>query len=193
MVVNFIKLLTVAAMFELLAITAAAADPSLSGYWKDSDGEVIVDIQPCGDAVCGKVAWLRLPNGPDGKALLDYRNPDPSLRSRPVCGLQVITGMKKQDDGTFGGGSVYVSDLGLEFKGKATQIDNDRMEVRGYVGISLFGQTEVWTRTAAPADICGKANAAAPTQTPTNINSSKPAGAKGLSAGEKTKPAAARQ
>ena len=30
----------------------------------DSDGEVILNIGPCGDARCGKVAWLKAPHVP---------------------------------------------------------------------------------------------------------------------------------
>lgn len=157
MVRRFVTIVAVLAAFvNVMRPSIASAAEHLSGFWMDSDGEVIIEISPCEDAMCGKVAWLRLPNGPDGKPLLDYRNPDKTLRSRPVCGLQVISGIRQQDDGTFGGGTVYVSDLGMQFKGQATQIDDNRMEVRGYVGISLFGQSEVWKRVAEPADICGR-------------------------------------
>lgn len=130
------------------------ASEALDGFWMDSDGEVILKVEPCGPARCGKVAWLRLPLGPDGQLLLDYRNPDPSLRSRPVCGLEVLTGFKRQEDGTWGDGSVYVSDFGMTFSGYAEVLNPKEVKVTGYLGISLFGQSEVWKRVERPFDIC---------------------------------------
>ncbi len=60
-----------------LSVTELRAEEALEGFWMDSDGEVILEVGPCGDAKCARVAWLKKPNGPDGKPLLDYRNSDP--------------------------------------------------------------------------------------------------------------------
>lgn len=122
----------------------------------DSDGEVILEVGPCGAAKCAHVAWLRLPNGPDGKPLLDYRNPDAALQSRPVCGLEVISDFKKQPDGTWGDGTVYVSDLGQSFSGYAEILSPTQVKVRGYVLLPIFGESEVWSRVTKPFDHCTK-------------------------------------
>jgi hypothetical protein len=84
----------------------AAPCESLDGFWMDSHGEVILDIGRCGNARCGKVAWLQKPRGPDRGPLRDFRNSDPKLQPRFVCGLPVVTGFKKQADGTWGDGTV---------------------------------------------------------------------------------------
>jgi uncharacterized protein (DUF2147 family) len=152
-----------------LLFTAAAelrAEDGLEGFWIDSDGEVILEVRPCGEAKCAHVAWLRLPNGPDGKPLLDYRNPDPALQTRPVCGLEVISGFKKQPDGTWGDGTVYVSDLGHSFSGYAEVLSPTQVKVRGYVLLPIFGESEVWTRVTTPFDHCvmGKTNPSPPQQ-----------------------------
>ena len=89
-----------ASIVALVAAHAAHAGESLDGYWIDSDGEVILNIGPCGDARCGKVAWLRKPRGPDGGPLRDYKNADAALQPRFVCGMAVVIGFKKQPDGT---------------------------------------------------------------------------------------------
>ena len=132
----------------------AAVDPPLEGFWRDSDGEVILEVLPCGPARCAKVVWLKSPFGPDGLALLDYKNSDPKLTVRPVCGMDVITGMLKQSDGSWGGGTVYVPDVGMSFSGKALIQSPTEVKVTGYIGIPLFGASEVWTKVAAPADRC---------------------------------------
>jgi uncharacterized protein (DUF2147 family) len=134
--------------------THAVARESLDGFWQDSDGEVILEIRPCGSAWCGKVAWLKQPLGPDGLALRDYRNPDPALRKRPVCGLQVVTDFKKQADGTWGDGTVYVSDEGMSFSGYAEALSPTQIKVTGYVGLAIFGASEVWTKVSKPGEAC---------------------------------------
>jgi len=135
------------------AIGVHAAE-NLDGFWMDSDGEVILEVGPCGDRRCAKVAWLRKPNGPDGLPLRDYRNSDPNLRSRPVCGLEVVTGFKRQPDGTWGDGTVYVSDLGASFSGYAEVLSPTSVKVTGYIILPIFGDSEVWTRVSAPFEHC---------------------------------------
>ena len=120
----------------------------------DSDGEVMLEIKPCGDARCGKVAWLKQPLGPDGLALLDYRNPNPTLKKRPVCGLEVVSNFKKQQDGTWGGGTVYVSDQGTSYSGYAEVLSSTQIKVTGYIALPIFGISEVWTRVSKPVVQC---------------------------------------
>ena len=124
----------------------AVAGEGLDGYWMDSDGEVLLQIGPCGHDRCGKVVWLRKPRGADGKPLLDFRNPDPAMQARPVCGLTVVTGFKKQPDGTWGDGTVYVPDHGMSFSGYAEVLSPTKVKVTGYVLIQLLGSSEEWTR-----------------------------------------------
>lgn len=136
-----------APVLALAAFAAGArAAESLDGYWMDSHGEVILQIGRCGNARCGKVAWLKKPRGPDLGPLRDFRNSDPNLKSRFVCGLTVVSGFKKQKDGTWGDGTVYVPDHGMSFSGYAEVLDANHVKVSGYVLLPLFGSSEVWTR-----------------------------------------------
>jgi uncharacterized protein (DUF2147 family) len=133
---------------------SAQAGESLDGYWMDSDGEVLLDIGRCGNARCGKVAWLRKPRGPDRGPLRDFRNPDPKLQSRLVCGLAVVTGFKKQPDGTWGDGTVYVPDHGMTFSGEAEVLGPNHVKVNGYVLLPIFGSSEVWSRVNRKPPTC---------------------------------------
>jgi uncharacterized protein (DUF2147 family) len=142
--------------FGVTAGASASRAMELDGFWMDSHGEVVLQVSSCGDAMCAKVVWLRLPYGPDRLPLKDFRNPEASLQNRQVCGLRVIEGFTKQPDGTWGGGDVYVPDLGMSFKGYATVLNPQEIEVRGYVFLPLFGSTEVWKRVPKPAYHCEK-------------------------------------
>ena len=134
--------------------TNAIATESLDGLWMDSDGEVILEIGPCGTARCGKVAWLKQPLGPDGHPLRDYHNPNPELQKRPVCGLQVVSGFKKQGNATWGDGTVYVSDQGMSYSGYAEVLSPTQVKVTGYVGLTIFGASEIWTKVTKPLQRC---------------------------------------
>jgi uncharacterized protein (DUF2147 family) len=135
----------------------ATVGESLDGFWMDSDGEVILEIGACGDARCGKIAWLKKPLGPDGLPLRDFRNSDPTLRARPVCGLEVVSGFRKQADGAWGDGTVYVSDEGASYSGYAKILSPTQVKVTGYIGLMIFGASEVWTKVSIPFERCSSA------------------------------------
>ncbi len=135
-------------------VPARAAQEDLDGFWIDSDGEVIIEVVPCGAARCGRVAWLKQPDGADGLPLRDVKNADPNLKSRPVCGLEVVTAFKKQSDATWGDGTVYVSDQGASYSGKAEIISATQIKVTGFIGFAIFGESEVWSKVTSPFQRC---------------------------------------
>ena len=145
--------LTAAAAIAISAGGTQAAE-NLDGYWMDSHGEVLLEIGRCGNARCGKVAWLKKPRGPDGGPLRDFRNSDERLQSRFVCGLAVVTGFKKQPDGTWSDGTVYVPDHGMSFSGEAEVLGPNHVKVSGYVLLPIFGSSEVWTRVNRKPPTC---------------------------------------
>ncbi len=134
--------------------TAGARAESLDGYWMDSHGEVILAVRPMRQGrVAARVAWLKKPRGPDRGPLRDFRNSDPKLQNRFVCGLVVVTGFKKQPDGTWADGNVYVPDHGMSFRGYAEVLDRNKVKVTGYMLMPIFGSSEVWTRMHAQAAV----------------------------------------
>jgi uncharacterized protein (DUF2147 family) len=132
----------------------ARAAENLDGFWIDEHGEVILQIGQCGNARCGRVAWLKKPRGPDLGPLRDFRNPDPKLQRRFVCGMTVVSGFKKQRDGTWTDGTVYVPDHGMSFSGKAEVLGPNHVRVSGYVLLPIFGSAEVWTRITRVPPSC---------------------------------------
>ena len=130
---------------------ASAAD--ITGLWLTDDGEGVIEIRPCGEHRCGRIAWTKDPYGPDGKISLDRNNPDPSLRSRRICGLQIITGLKQQADGTWADGRVYNPDNGQTYGMKIQRQGADMVRATGYLGFEIFGQSRDWRR--APKNLVG--------------------------------------
>jgi uncharacterized protein (DUF2147 family) len=142
----------VAAMGVALAGRTDAATPV--GLWYAEGGAAQVAIAPCGDALCGQVVWLRSPFDEDGCDLRDRNNPDPALRRRKVTGLQILRGLRPQADGTWVDGSIYDPSTGNSYTSRLTLDGDDRLWLRGYVGIPLLGRTTTWTRVGAENRMC---------------------------------------
>ncbi|MGV3696839.1 DUF2147 domain-containing protein [Flavobacterium sp.] len=67
-------------------------------------------------------------------------------KNRPVLGMNIIKGLKKSDDGGYEGGKIIDPKSGKSYHCKITMDGKDKLIVRGYIGISLFGRSQTWTR-----------------------------------------------
>jgi uncharacterized protein (DUF2147 family) len=129
-----------------IALTAQAG--SVLGTWQDPTGSVI-RIDRCGTEVCLWIVAL----GPTAPSTADIHNPDPGARMRALCGLKIGSGFTLRDAGHASGGSLYDPKTGKTYHGMMSA-ENGNLELRGYVGISLFGRSETWKRPAKPVQPC---------------------------------------
>jgi uncharacterized protein (DUF2147 family) len=90
--------------------------------------------------------WLKNPND-NGKPKVDKNNPDNSKRNQSVVGLLILKEFKFDGDDEWEDGDIYDPESGKTYSCYLSLKDKHNLKVRGYVGISLFGRTEVWTRT----------------------------------------------
>ena len=139
------------------ALPAHASSPAVTpiGVWYAEGGAAKVGIERCDEAkLCGRVLWLRSPLDEDGCALRDVHNPDPALRARQVEGLEVLRGLTQREDGTWADGSVYDPASGYTYRCQLALEGNDRLRLRGYVGVPLIGRTTTWTRAGTESRVC---------------------------------------
>jgi uncharacterized protein (DUF2147 family) len=140
--------------FVLLAITISfGAGPSeILGLWKTDGDKSRLEFFKCGEKLCAKVVWLKVPtyidsnDGPVGTLKLDRKNPNPSLRKRPIIGLQVMSGLTKTGDNQWGNGTCYDPESGKSYKCSMELVSPTRLKLRGYIGISIFGRNYILTR-----------------------------------------------
>jgi len=146
---------TVFAMMTLLlaamAVNAGAAGPEeILGIWSTEKDEAKVEIFKCADKYCGRIVWLKDQNYPPGSKpgtpKIDHKNPEPSLRSRPVMGLQFMSDFAYIGNNAWKGGRLYDPEKGKTYSGKMTLISPTQLDLRGFIGISLLGRTSKWTR-----------------------------------------------
>lgn len=130
----------VAAVMLLSLATPAFAAAPVSGRWLTVEKDSVVEIGPCGSAVCGRIARIlaATPKGPP----VDEYNPNPALRNRPVEGLTILSGFKAE--GKTWRGSIYDPRKGKTYKSFLTLLANGTLQVKGCLG--PFCQAQIWTR-----------------------------------------------
>ncbi len=137
------------ALMTLLSSPSFSQDPGdgrILGEWTTAGGESRVQIYRCeGTTFCGRIVWLRDPLK-DGKPVTDDKNPVDSLKARPVLGLRILRGFAYDGDLVWSGGKIYDPKSGNDYSAKMTLVDEQNLDLRGYVMIPLFGRTEKWTR-----------------------------------------------
>ena len=131
-------------LFATSAIFAQSAD-AVMGKWLNKDGDAHIQIYKSGSSYDGKLIWLKNPKDEAGKAKVDVKNPSANLKTRPILGLQLLNNFT-YDDGTWEDGTIYDPKSGKTYSCKMTMNGNDKLNVRGYMGISLIGRTDVWSR-----------------------------------------------
>ena len=118
------------------------------GVWETPNNS-LVRIERCGSALCAKLVHV----APTEPEKTDKNNPDPKLRQRPLCGLQIGSHFQLVDSAHAKGGLLYDPMSGNTYSGTMVA-EGDSLKLRGYIGISLFGRTEVWHRSSKPVDPC---------------------------------------
>lgn len=120
------------------------------GVWKTGEGTAMVRIFKNGEKYQGKIVWLKEPNDPEtGKPKVDKNHPDESVRSRPILGLINVWGFVHKGENVWDDGNIYDPKNGNTYSCTIKMENPNTIEVRGYIGVSLIGRTDVWTRQVA--------------------------------------------
>lgn len=145
------KKLKMAFSFEITAMTALltvmclylqplhAAEERIFGKWVVPGGDAVVSI--VGDNSSANLILLQLLDAD----VADENNPDASLRARPLRGIMLGENFQSSGD-TWRGGSLYDPDTGNTYRATLRIIDENHIAVRGFVGLSLLGRSQTWTR-----------------------------------------------
>lgn len=67
-------------------------------------------------------------------------------KNQRLIGMEVLWGLRKDGEG-YVGGEILEPFSGNIYRAKLSLLENGtKMKVRGYLGISLFGRTQIWLR-----------------------------------------------
>lgn len=137
---NMVPLFVLALCLILtVSLPAAYTVESALGIWLVPGDNARVTIYKCGENVCGRISWLKTPED------LDKNNPDPAKRNDRIIGMNILWGFTF-DGSVWSGGYIYDPDSGSVYKCKMWLDGDGRLNVKGFMGVSLLGRSEIWTR-----------------------------------------------
>ena len=118
------------------------------GTWLTGSGNARVEIYKNANNFQGKIVWISEPIDPaTNKPKTDTKHPNAALHKRPLLGLTNLWGFTYNErEGNWDKGHIYDPKSGKEYKSTITAKDKNTLNVRGYIGISAIGRTDVWTR-----------------------------------------------
>ncbi|MFB3924897.1 MAG: DUF2147 domain-containing protein [Syntrophales bacterium] len=140
-------------LFIAAAPAYAAGSDAVIGKWWNQEKDAQIEIYTCNGKFCGRIVWLKEPvypqndpRGMGGKPKVDRENPDVAKRSRFLMGLNILWGFVPSGENRWEGGYIYNPKEGKTYKCRISMDNPDHLKVRGFVGISLIGKTNDWTR-----------------------------------------------
>lgn len=123
----------------------SSAQNKILGTWLSEDKTGKIEIYKTANKYYGKLIWGKSMYEPDGKtSKKDIKNQDVSKRSRNLKDLQILTDFVYNKT-IWEDGKVYDPYSGKTYS-STMQIKDDKLHIRGYIGISLIGRTNIWTR-----------------------------------------------
>lgn len=130
----------------MLLIFQLSISQSIFGKWKTIDDETgkekgIVEIYEHKGKVHGKIIEIFEPS----KKHLKCEKCVGDDHHKPILGLNIIRGMKKNGD-VYEGGKILDPKNGKSYHCKITPEGKDKLIVRGYIGIPFFGRSQTWVR-----------------------------------------------
>lgn len=141
--------------FVMLLLTTAFylhqdSPDALVGVWKTGEGTAMVRMYKNGEKYQGKIVWLKEPNDPEtGKPKVDKNHPDETVRTRAILGLVNVWGFTYKGKNVWDEGNIYDPKNGNTYSCTMKLTNANTLEVRGYIGVSLIGRTDTWTRQVA--------------------------------------------
>lgn len=147
---RIIKTALLAQLLLFANLVWADAD-ALVGKWITPEDKAVIEIYKQGDSYFGKFVSLKEPLYPEGhesgmagQAKVDRMNPDESKRSQPIIGLNLLRDFTYKGKGTWHKGRIYDPENGKDYKCTIKLKSDGTLKVRGFIGVSLFGRTQVW-------------------------------------------------
>jgi uncharacterized protein (DUF2147 family) len=134
----------VAGGLAALGAAGAAAAADLTGSeWLTAEGDARIAFATEDDALVGRIVWLQKEDE-TGEPVLDDKNVDESLRTRPLVGAVMAWGFEQTRDDVWDHGRVYAADDGKTYNAKMT-LEGDALVLTGCIRWPLC-RDSTWTR-----------------------------------------------
>ena len=132
--------------FVLLIISFSMSSQTIFGKWNSKNDET---------GKVDSVVEIYEKNGKAFAKIIDIKNPDRKtavcslcegeIKDKPILGLNILSGLEK-DGNEWSGGTILDPRNGKVYKSYVELVKPNKLKVRGYIGLSLFGKTTYWER-----------------------------------------------
>jgi len=121
------------------------------GRWATPGIAAIVDLAPCAgnSTLCGTVRWLWDAVDEKGRPRLDVQNADTGLRTRPLLGLSILSGLTPAPGGGWMG-RIYNPEDGQTYRATVRRNGADALLVEGCM--LFICQKQVWRKASVIAE-----------------------------------------
>jgi len=136
-------------VLSLMAIAAEADTMSPVGLWRTTDDKTgkeraLVRIVENEGRYEGRVEKIFTQPGDDPQHLC--RKCEGERKDQPIIGMNILWGLKRDGD-QYSGGEILDAKEGKIYRCKMKLVEGGRkLEVRGFIGVALFGRSQTWTR-----------------------------------------------
>ncbi len=131
--------------FFVIIISLSIQGQTIIGHWETFDDntkekKAVIEIYKTNNRYFAKIV-----NSFTGNKNATCNACKGDKKGKPILGLVIIENLKKDED-EFSGGSILDPENGQTYKCSLELIGSNKLKVRGYLGVSLFGRTQYWIR-----------------------------------------------
>jgi uncharacterized protein (DUF2147 family) len=132
------------ALLFVLSITINAQ--TIFGKWNSKNEETgnidsIIEVYEKDGKAFAKVIDIK---GSERRKALCVQCEDKN-KNKPILGLNILTGLEK-DGEEWSGGSILDPRNGKVYNCYIKLVKSNKLKIRGYIGLALFGKTAYWER-----------------------------------------------
>lgn len=140
------QLRSLLALMLMVVVAPALFAASPAGNWITSDDvtgkkRAVITLNVSGNTLSGKIDQVFPEPGDTG---ICSKCPG-AFKNKPIKGIQFVWGLKDKGNGEWDGGHILDPKTGKVYRAKMT-LKGDKLYVRGYMGFSMLGRTQVWHR-----------------------------------------------
>ncbi len=135
----------------VMLVGMATAAPSPEGVWRTIDDETgearsLVEIEVVDGELQGHIREIIQSDLPEDEWFCTECEGE--KQGQPFVGLQILEGLTwNEGDNEWSGGTITDPANGREYQAILTVNEsNETLRVRGFIGFSLIGRTQVWER-----------------------------------------------
>lgn len=132
--------------FLLSALIPVAWSSSPVGMWitkddKTSKKRAVIEVRENNNQLTATIVKV-FPEPGDTKICSKCPG---AFKGKPILGLQFAWGLKDKGNGEWADGKILDPQTGKIYRAKMT-LEGNKLLVRGFIGFSLIGRTQTWTR-----------------------------------------------